>query len=134
MRKVNSYELIALGCLTCSGFAGAANAQVAAANNLVTARTSQSLVGASVGTGTTQGQSVADVSPANGRPKIGVGVGSGKVDHFGSKGSVSVANNARLVGVDGPGGVNSPNSVSVRNPSQAPVLSGVGNAGSVLPH
>jgi hypothetical protein len=134
MRKLSSYELLALGGLICTGMAGAARAQVAATNNLVTARTNQSLVGASVGTGTKQGQSVADVSPSSGRPKIGVGVGSGKVDHFGSKGSVSVANNARILGVDGKGGANSPNSVSVRNPSQKPVLNGASNAGSLLPH
>lgn len=121
---------IALICAA-SSLATAASAQLSATNNLVTARTNQSLVGASVGTGTEQGQSAASVAP-RGRPAVGVGVGSGKVDHFGSKGSVSVANNARLLGVDGAGGANSANSISVRNPSQRPALeSATASAGSV---
>lgn len=136
MRKLNPFEALALGGLICSGFAGAAKAQLPnaanATNNAVTVRTNQSLVGAAVGTGTTQGQSVATVS-GKGQPKIGVGVGSGKVDHFGSKGSVSIANNARLVGVDGAGGPNSANSVSVRNPTQRPVLSGATAQAGNLP-
>jgi hypothetical protein len=113
--------------------AAPASAQLGALNNAVTVRSNQSLVGASVGTGITQGQSVVDVSPAKGRPAIGVGVGSGKVDHFGSKGTVSVANNARLLGVDGAGGTSSPNSVSVRNPTQRPILSGLAAATGNLP-
>jgi hypothetical protein len=133
MRKLTRAELIAFGLLTCSGFVRAAQAAdptpavTGATNNLVNARTNQKLVGAGVGTGTNQGQSVATVS-GKGQPALGVGVGSGKVQHFGSKGSVSVANNARLLGVDGAGGYGSPNSVSVRNPTQKPVLAGAQGA------
>ncbi|WP_442679041.1 hypothetical protein ACSBM8_16290 [Sphingomonas sp. ASY06-1R] len=134
MRKAFSYKIVAIGCIAGIGMVGSANAQLATAtNNLVTARTTQNLAGVAVGTGTQQGASVVDVQ-SKGRPVIGVGVGSGKVDHFGSAASVSVANNARIVGVDGPGGVHSPNSVSVRNPTQRPILSGVGNAPGALPH
>ena len=134
MLSMRSYKMLAIGCLIGAGLAGSTQAQLASAtNNLVTARTTQSLAGVAVGTGTQQGASVVDVQ-SKGRPAVGVGVGSGKVDHFGSKASVSVANNARLVGVDGPGGVNSPNSISVRNPTQRPILSGVGNAPGALPH
>ena len=116
-----------VGILLASGVigAGAAPAQLAAANNLATVRTNQSLVGATVGNGKVQGQPVVDVQ-SKGRPAVGVGALSGKVDHFGSAGTVSVANNARLLGVDGAGGVNSPNSVSIRNPKQAPILSSPG--------
>ena len=89
----------------------------------VTVRTNQSLVGATIGNGRVQGQSAVDVQ-SSGRPAVGVGALSGKVDHFGSAGTVSVANNARLVGVDGAGGVHSPNSISIANPRQAPILSG----------
>ncbi|WP_420139730.1 hypothetical protein [Sphingomonas sp.] len=134
MRKALSYKMLALSCIAGVGMVGSANAQLASAtNNLVTARTTQNLAGVAVGTGTKQGASVVDVQ-SQGRPAVGVGVGSGKVDHFGSTASVSVANNARIVGVDGPGGVNSPNSISVRNPTQRPILSGVGNAPGALPH
>ena len=138
MRKLSRMEIVALGGLVCTGLSGAAKSQVSAAhlpnaaNNAASVRTNQSLVGAAAGTGTQQGQSVATVS-GKGQPKIGVGVGSGKVNHFGSKGSVSIANNARLVGVDGAGGPNSANSVSVRNPSQKPVLSGATAAAGNLP-
>lgn len=88
----------------------------------VTVRTNQSLVGATVGNGRVQGQPVVDVQ-SGGRPAVGVGALSGRVDHFGSAGSVSIANNARLIGVDGAGGVRSPTSVSVANPKQAPIFS-----------
>jgi hypothetical protein len=136
MRKLTRVELVAFGLLTCSGFARAAQADPAThitgtTNNAVTVRSNQKLVGAGVGTGTRQGQSVATVS-GKGQPALGVGVGSGQVQHFGSKGSVSVANNARLLGVDGAGGYNSPNSISVRNPTQKPVLAGATSA--KVPH
>ena len=138
MRNLRSYRLLVLGCLVSAGMAGATQAQLTSAtNNAVTVRSNQGLAGAAVGTGTQQGASVVDVQ-SKGRPAVGVGVGSGKVDHFGSKASVSVANNARIVGVDGAGGANSPNSVSVANPARQPVLSGVSNApqaiGGVTPH
>jgi hypothetical protein len=140
MRTPTRIELVALGLLACSGFVRAAQAAPTptnAANNALTVRSNQKLVGAGVGTGTKQGQSVATVS-GKGQPALGVGVGSGQVQHFGSKGSVSVANNARLLGVDGAGGYNSPNSVSVRNPTQKPVLSGAqdaaGAATTKVPH
>jgi hypothetical protein len=105
-----------------------AQAQAGVLDNAVNVRSNQQLIGVGVGTGTKQGSAVATVAPSQGRPAIGVGAGSGQVDHFGSKGSVSVANNARLLGVDGAGGVNSPNSVSVRNPSQRPVLEPLASA------
>ena len=88
----------------------------------VTVRTNQSLVGATVGNGRVQGQPAVDIQ-SSGRPAVGVGALSGKVDHFGSAGTVSLANNARLVGVDGNGGMQSANSISIANPRQAPVLS-----------
>jgi hypothetical protein len=135
MRSKRSFQLLALGCLVGAGITGAAQAQLAATNNAVTVRSNQNLVGAAAGTGTQQGASVVDVQPANGRPAVGVGVGSGKVDHFGSKASVSVANNARILGVDGAGGTRSPNSVSVRNPTQQPVLNSAPTAATGnLPH
>jgi hypothetical protein len=99
-----------------------AQAQAGPLENAVNIRSNQNLIGVGVGTGTKQGSAVATIAPSQGRPAIGVGAGSGQIDHFGSKGSVSVANNARLLGVDGAGGYNSPNSVSIRNPSQRPVL------------
>jgi hypothetical protein len=105
-----------------------AQAQTGLLDNAVNVRANQQLIGVGVGTGTNQGSSVATVAPSQGRPAIGVGVGSGQVDHFGSRASISVANNARLLGVDGPGGVNSPTSVSIRNPSQRPVLEPVASA------
>ena len=132
MRNIRSYKMLVLGCAVSLGMAGSTHAQLTSAtNNAVTVRSNQSLVGAAVGTGTQQGASVVDVQ-SKGRPAVGVGVGSGKVDHFGSKASVSVANNARVVGVDGAGGANSPNSVSVANPARQPVLSGVANAPSAV--
>ncbi|HMI19133.1 MAG TPA: hypothetical protein VK533_06285 [Sphingomonas sp.] len=140
MRTLTRTELIAVGMLACSGFVRAAQAAPAptkATDNAVNVRTNQKLVGAGVGTGTKQGQSVATVS-GKGQPALGVGAGSGQVQHFGSKGSVSVANNARLLGVDGKGGYNSPNSASVRNPTQKPVLTGAqdaaGTATTKVPH
>ena len=99
-----------------------ARAQALSAVPTVTVRTNQSLVGAAVGNGVQQGHAVVDVQ-SQGRPAVGVGALSGKVDHFGSAGTVSVANNARLLGVDGAGGVHSPSSLSISNPRQAPVLS-----------
>lgn len=88
----------------------------------IVVRTNQSLASAAVGNGQQQGHAVAAVQ-SKGQPAVGVGALSGQVNHFGSAGSVSVANNARLLGVDGPGGYGSPTSVSVSNPRQAPVLS-----------
>ena len=84
--------------------------------------TNQSVASVAVGNGQQQGHSVATVQ-SKGQPAVGVGALSGQVNHFGSTGSVSVANNARLLGVDGPGGYGSPTSISVANPRQAPVLS-----------
>ena len=139
MRTLTRTELFAFGLLACSGFVRAAQATdpTNAVNNAVNVQTNQKLVGAGVGTGTKQGQSVATVS-GKGQPALGVGVGSGQVQHFGSKGSVSVANNARLLGVDGAGGYNSPNSISVRNSTQRPVLAGAqdaaGAATAKVPH
>ena len=91
-------------------------------NGLGTVRTDQSLVGVAVGNGRVAGQPIVDVQ-SKGQPLIGVGALSGKKDHFGSAASISVANDARILGIDGPGGVNSANSISIRNPKQAPILS-----------
>jgi hypothetical protein len=126
MSKVSNGSMIGLAMLATAGLVEAAHAQPGGAlNNLVTARTNQNLVGVAVGNGINQGQAIVDVQPASGQPKIGVGALSGRVDHFGSKGTLSVANNARIVGIDGAGGVRSPNSISVRNPTQQPILRGV---------
>ena len=125
MRKIMTQSVIlAFGFVVM--LPAAAQAQSGALNNLATVRTNQNLVGVAVGNGTTQGQPIVDAQPANGRPAVGVGALSGRVDHFGSTGSVSVANNARILGVDGAGGPGSANSVSVRNPGQSPALSGTG--------
>lgn len=111
--------IIALGGI---GLAGAAEAQFAG-NAPITVATNQSVAGAAVGNGVTQGKPVAVVT-SNGRPAVGVGALSAQSDHYGSAASVSVANNERLVGVDGPGGYRAPINVSVDNPRKAPVLSG----------
>jgi hypothetical protein len=123
IRNINRTALFG-GVLLSAGIVlpTAAQAQLQVLDNAVNLRTNQQLIGAGVGTGTKQGSSVVTVSPSQGNPVIGVGAGSGQVDHFGSRASVSVANNARLLGVDGAGGPSSPNSLSVRNPSQRPVL------------
>jgi hypothetical protein len=127
MRKIN-VAFAALGFMIASGMVHAAQAQTSPLTNLVTARSNQNLVGVAVGNGKVAGQPIVDVQPANGRPAIGVGALSGRKDHFGKNASVSVLNDARLVGIDGKGGVRSPNSISIRNPAQQPVLAGATNA------
>lgn len=102
----------------------AASAQLFGSGPLIDLRTNQSLLGVAVGTGRVAGQTLVAVTPA-GQPRVGVGVLSGKVAHFGSAASVSVANDARILGVDGPGGVHSANSLSIRNPRQGPLLGGL---------
>jgi hypothetical protein len=135
MRTIGKHVMIGMALAAATALAGPAQAQQGnALNNLVTARTNQNLAGLAVGNGVNQGQPIVDVQPASGRPKIGVGALSGRVDHFGSKGTVSVANNARIVGIDGAGGVRSPNSISVRNPTQQPILSGTAAALGSTPH
>jgi hypothetical protein len=87
----------------------------------VQVNTGQSLVGAAIGNGVTQGARVVEVNSRS-QPAVGVGALSPE-NHFGSAASVSALNSSRLLGVDGPGGKNATTSISVRNPKQAPVLS-----------
>jgi len=99
-----------------------AGAQAQAITNApIAAGLNQSVVGAAVGNGVTQGKTVANVGGGD-RPLVGVGALSAKSDHYGSAASVSVLNSERLLAVDGPGGPSSTTSVSVPNSTRQPVL------------
>lgn len=95
-----------------------------ASNSGLTVDTNQSLVGAEIGDGIRPDTSIVTVT-SNGTPAVGVGALSGDPRHYGSALSLSALNSARLLGVDtaaGPGGANS---VSLKNPKGAPVLSSI---------
>ena len=101
----------------------AAGAQVVSNSGLVL-NTNQSLLGLSVGNGIDQSHALVTVQPS-GKPAIGVGALSGNPSHFGSALSVSALNTSRLLGVDSSGGPSGTGSLSLANPRQAPVLSGL---------
>jgi len=118
------YMMAAIVASAATMLPAAASAQLFGSGPLIDLHTNQSLLGVAIGTGRVAGQTLIAVEPAS-QPRVGVGVLSGKVDHFGSAASVSVANDARILGVDGPGGVHSARSLSIRNPRQGPILGGL---------
>lgn len=112
------YLLASALTVTCMGIGSAALAQSTAP----TVTLPQSGVSVVVGNGVQQSVPVLSV-PSQGTPLIGVGALSGSPDHYGSMLSLSALNTARLLGVDGPGGLGSALSISVPNPRNAPILS-----------